>query len=113
MSSALAAKAVIGASSTIYLAMDVHKESITIAVLPEGAKAPVRVDRLSADLVKLRRFLDRIAHARRRAKLATSALHFRLDGRGRHRASAGQSQRGIRGDVECRAQALDNHQWRS
>jgi hypothetical protein len=28
--------------SIIYLGMDVHKESITIAVLPEGAKSPTR-----------------------------------------------------------------------
>jgi hypothetical protein len=26
--------------------MDVHKDSITIAVLPSGAKAPTRVERL-------------------------------------------------------------------
>jgi hypothetical protein len=31
--------------SIIYLGMDVHKDSITIAVLPEGAKTPTRVDR--------------------------------------------------------------------
>jgi transposase len=41
--------------------MDVHKDSIMIAVLPEGSSAPTRVDRLSADLIKLRRYLDRIA----------------------------------------------------
>ncbi len=29
----------------IYLGMDVHKESITVAVLPEGAKVPARVER--------------------------------------------------------------------
>jgi hypothetical protein len=32
-------------SSTIYLGLDVHKESITVAVLPEGASAPTRVER--------------------------------------------------------------------
>ncbi len=47
--------------SIIYLGMDVHKESITIAVLPQGAKSPTRVDRLPNDLLKLKRFLDRIA----------------------------------------------------
>jgi len=41
--------------------MDVHKDSITIAVLPEGAKAPSRVDRLPNDLPKLKRWLERVA----------------------------------------------------
>jgi transposase len=44
----------------IYLGMDVHKESITIAVLPEGAKAPTRLDRLPNDLPKLKRWLERV-----------------------------------------------------
>lgn len=61
MSSALAGKAAVRASSTIYLGMDVHKDSISVAVLPEGAKTPTRVDRLSSDFQKLRRFLDRVA----------------------------------------------------
>ncbi len=41
--------------------MDVHKESITIAVLPEAAKSPTRLDRLPNDLPKLKRWLDRLA----------------------------------------------------
>jgi len=45
----------------IYLGMDVHKESITIAVLPAGAKTPTRLDRLANDLPKLKRWLDWIA----------------------------------------------------
>ncbi len=45
----------------IYLGMDVHKDSITIAVLPDGAKVPTRLDRLPNDLPKLKRFLDRLA----------------------------------------------------
>jgi transposase len=49
------------ARSIIYLGMDVHKESITIAVLPTEAKAPTRVERLPNDLPKLKRFLDRLA----------------------------------------------------
>jgi hypothetical protein len=53
--------AVLAVRSIIYLGMDVHKESITIAVLPEGAKTPTRVDRLPNDLPKLRRWLDRVA----------------------------------------------------
>ena len=47
--------------SIIYLGMDVHKESITIAVLPAAAKAATRVDRLPNDLPKLKRYLDRVA----------------------------------------------------
>lgn len=45
----------------ITLGMDVHKESITLAVLPEHAAAPTRVDRLPNDLAKLRRYCDRLA----------------------------------------------------
>jgi transposase len=45
----------------IYLGMDVHKESITIAVLPGEAKTPTRLDRLPNDLPKLKRWLDRVA----------------------------------------------------
>jgi transposase len=41
--------------------MDVHKDSITLAVLPTGAKTPDAVDRLPNDLPKLRRYLDRVA----------------------------------------------------
>jgi transposase len=41
--------------------MDVHKDSITIAVLPGAAKTPTRVDRLPNDLPKLKRWLDRAA----------------------------------------------------
>jgi transposase len=47
--------------SIIYLGMDVHKESITMAVLPSAAKTPTRVERLPNDLPKLKRFLDRLA----------------------------------------------------
>jgi transposase len=49
------------ARSIIYLGMDVHKESITIAVLSAGAKAPTRVDRLPNDLPKLKKWLERVA----------------------------------------------------
>lgn len=61
MSSAPAAKAALRSPSTIYLGMDVHKDSITVGVLPTEAKSPTRVDRLSSDFQKLRRFLDRVA----------------------------------------------------
>ncbi len=49
------------ARSSIYLGMDVHKESITIAVLPADAKVPTRLDRLPNDLPKLKKWLDRVA----------------------------------------------------
>jgi len=45
----------------IYLGMDVHKESITIAVLPAEAKAPTRLERLPNVLPNLKRWLDRVA----------------------------------------------------
>ena len=45
----------------ITLGMDVHKDSITVAVLPDGAPAPTRVDRLPNDLGKLRRYCERLA----------------------------------------------------
>jgi transposase len=41
--------------------MDVHKDSITVAILPASAVTPTRVERLSADFGKLRRFLDRVS----------------------------------------------------
>jgi transposase len=44
----------------IYLGMDVHKDSITIAVLPAGAKAPTRLERLPNDLPKLKKWIDRV-----------------------------------------------------
>ena len=47
--------------SIIYLGMDVHKDSITIAVLPAAAKTATRVDRLPNDLPKLQRYLERVA----------------------------------------------------
>ena len=45
----------------IYLGMDVHKESITIAVLPADANVPTHLDRLRNDLPKLKRWIDRVA----------------------------------------------------
>jgi len=48
------------ARSILYLGMDVHKDSITIAVLPADAKTPTRLERLPNDLVKVKRFLDRL-----------------------------------------------------
>ena len=51
----------VAARSIIYLGMDVHKDSITIAVLPQGTKAPTRLERLPNDLPKLKKWLDRVA----------------------------------------------------
>lgn len=48
-------------ASIIHLGLDVHKESVTIAVLPHDAAAPTRVDRLPNDLAKLRRYFTRLA----------------------------------------------------
>ncbi|HEX2722081.1 MAG TPA: transposase [Gemmatimonadaceae bacterium] len=58
--SSIASSAVSAVRSIIYLGMDVHKESITIAVLPMGAKSPARLDRLPNDLPKLRKWLERV-----------------------------------------------------
>jgi transposase len=49
------------ARSIIYLGLDVHKDSITIAVLPDQAAAPERVERLPNDLAKVRRWFTRFA----------------------------------------------------
>ena len=48
------------APSTIFLGLDVHKESVTIAVLPSDAAAPTRVDKLAYDLKKLHRYLEKL-----------------------------------------------------
>jgi hypothetical protein len=41
------------ARSIIYLGLDVHQDSVTIAVLPQGAKSPTRLERLPNDLALL------------------------------------------------------------
>ena len=48
-------------AAMIHLGLDVHKDSIPIAVLPEGAAAPLRVDRLPNDHPRLKRYLERLA----------------------------------------------------
>ena len=48
------------AASSIYLGLDVHKESISTSVLPLGAIAPVARDRLPYDLRKLKRYCERL-----------------------------------------------------
>ena len=47
--------------SIVYVGMDVHKESVTLALLPGDVRTPTRVDRLPNDLVKLKRWLERAA----------------------------------------------------
>ena len=47
--------------TTIWLSLDVHKESVTIAVLRGDAPASDRGDRLPTDLPKLKRYLERLA----------------------------------------------------
>ena len=69
--------------SIIHLGMDVHKDSITVAVLPQGAKAPTRLERLANDLPKLKKWLDRVAregeiHACYEASGAGYVLHRAL-----------------------------------
>ena len=51
------------APSTIFVGLDVHKESVTLAVLPADASAPVRVDKLPYDLKRLRRYLEKLGPA--------------------------------------------------
>ena len=58
---AVAAAAVPAAPSIIYLGLDVHKDSVTIAVLPTGAPRPTHLDRLPNELPKLKRYVDRLA----------------------------------------------------
>ena len=48
------------APTRIFVGLDVHKESVTLAVLPTDAPAPVRVDTLPYDLKKLRRYLEKL-----------------------------------------------------
>jgi len=49
------------ASSNLFLGLDVHKDSVTIAVFVHHASEPERVDRLPNDLPKLRRYFQRLA----------------------------------------------------
>ena len=71
------------ARSMIYLGMDVHKDSITIAVLPASAKTPTRLERLPNDLPKLKKWIARVAregeiHACYEASGAGYVLHRAL-----------------------------------
>ena len=71
----------------IYLGMDVHEDSIMIAVLPQSAKTPTRLEKLANDLPKLKKWLERIAregeiHACYEASGAGYVLHRALVGWG-------------------------------
>lgn len=57
MSSSTAAVAI------IYLGLDVHKDSVTVAVLPADASTPTRIDKYPNDFAKLRRVFERLANA--------------------------------------------------
>ena len=67
----------------IDLGMDVHKDSITIAVLPQSAKTPTRLEKLANDLPKLKKWIERVArdgeiHACYEASGAGYVLHRAL-----------------------------------
>ena len=65
--------------SILYLGLDVHKESVTIAVLPQDAAAPTRLERLPYDLKKLHRFFTRLAeHAELRSCYEASGAGYVL-----------------------------------
>ena len=49
------------AAPIIYCGLDVHKDSVTIAVLPADAPAPTRIDKYPNDFAKLRRVFERHA----------------------------------------------------
>ena len=71
------------ARTIIYLGMDVHKDSITVAVLPGTAKTPTRLERLPNELPKLKKWMERTArdgevHACYEASGAGYVLHRAL-----------------------------------
>lgn len=51
----------IATASIIYLGLDVHKDSVTIAVLPADSPAPTRIAKYPNDFAKLRRAYERLA----------------------------------------------------
>lgn len=76
-------------TSIIYLGLDVHKDSVTIAVLPAGASAPTRIDKYPNDFAKLRRVFERHAkdgelRACYEASGAGYVLQRAIDGWGYH-----------------------------
>jgi len=72
---------------TLYVGMDVHKDSVMVAVLPAGAKEPTEVERLPNAPKRLQRFFARLAKAGElrtcyEASGAGYALHRQLTGWG-------------------------------
>ncbi len=49
------------AQSTVFVGMDVHQDSVTVAVLPEGAKQCEESRTLPHDLGKLRKLFSRLS----------------------------------------------------
>lgn len=47
--------------SKLYVGMDVHKDTVMVAVLPEGAPEPTVVKRLPNKAAKIRRWLARMS----------------------------------------------------
>jgi hypothetical protein len=76
-------------SNLLYVGVDVHKDSVMIAVLPEHAKEPTRVERVCNDPRRLRRFFERLGRegevrACYEASGAGYLLHRWLEGWGHH-----------------------------
>ena len=42
----------------LYLGMDVHKDSVTVAVFAPGGNEPLLLEKLPCDLKRIRRFLS-------------------------------------------------------
>jgi hypothetical protein len=64
----------------VYVGMDVHKDTVMIAVLAEGAREPTLVKRLSHDPRRLRRLLNRLArHYEVRACYEASGAGYVLE----------------------------------
>ena len=47
--------------TNLFVGMDVHKDSVMVAVLPAGAAEPTLVKRLPNEARKLRRFFERLS----------------------------------------------------
>lgn len=49
------------AQSTLFVGMDVHQDTVTFAVLPEGAREPEESRQLPNDLARIRKFFARLS----------------------------------------------------
>ena len=45
----------------LFLGLDVHRDSVTVAVLPEAGTTPLRVDRLPNDPKRLQRYVQTLS----------------------------------------------------